>query len=551
MKDFKTKNGFFTGNVGVGTTNPSAKLDVQTSGHPLYIRSGSGANDNLFLFENPSSGPQLRIYEKGTSNIKVKISTHNESFFNGGNVGIGTTSPIAKLNIANTTADSNIFTISRAESAAVSLFSIFQDSSWDIGGGQGSGIAHINTNNRNLAITTSSDQSLDGGIFINESGNVGIGATNPSTKLDVVDNDNSIQLSVRGRSSDSFGIIDFKNNQGTASKGMIKSDASSNLMFRAGPTTDVLTMTPSGDVGVGTTNPTSFTGFMGSSAIATTINSNNGVVLNLQRGTDVNNAGIGAMQFLNTNNSSDTGMGSGSQLLGLISIQNVTSDGNTSSDAGGNLRLYTKQEAGSCLERMRITSAGNVGIGTTNPSCRMNVQALSSAPWALCINRADSSGANSGRVFFDSSAGAWCIVNENGNFQLRWNGTPGTSSGTAKLEVVANANAWTAVSDERLKENISEISNALDIIKDKRCSRFNYVDDSEKRKTVGFIAQDWVDDLPEIVNASKGLDVDDENDTDEYLGLEYQGVIPVLTKAIQEQQTMIEDLKARIETLES
>jgi hypothetical protein len=200
---------------------------------------------------------------------------------------------------------------------------------------------------------------------------------------------------------------------------------------------------------------------------------------------------------------------------------------------------------------VNITPTGNVGIGTTNPSCRMNVQALSSAPWALCINRADSSGANSGRVFFDSSAGAWCIVNESGNFQLRWNGTPGSNSGTAKLQVAANANAWTAASDERLKENISEISNALDIIKDKRCSRFNYVDDSEKRKTVGFIAQDWVDDLPEIVNASKGLDVDDENDTDEYLGLEYQGVIPVLTKAIQEQQTMIEDLKARIETLES
>jgi len=128
-----------------------------------------------------------------------------------------------------------------------------------------------------------------------------------------------------------------------------------------------------GNVGIGTTNPTSFTGFMGGSAIATTINANNGAVLNLQRGTDINNSGIGALQFVNTNNSADAGMGSGSQLLGLISIANVTSNGNTGSDAGGNLRLYTKQEAGSCLERMRITSDGNVGIGTTNPRGKLEI----------------------------------------------------------------------------------------------------------------------------------------------------------------------------------
>ena len=83
---------------------------------------------------------------------------------------------------------------------------------------------------------------------------VGIGTTAPTTALDVVDNNNSIQLSVRGRSSDDFGIIDFKNNAGTASKGLLKSDASSNLIFRAGPTNDVLAVRSDGDVTVSTGN---------------------------------------------------------------------------------------------------------------------------------------------------------------------------------------------------------------------------------------------------------------------------------------------------------
>jgi hypothetical protein len=163
-----------SGNVGIGTTNPGATLHVKAS--------DDSTNALAFWVVNKAHNNSIiSAYENG--DVSLGTLTYKDT---SGNVGIGTTSPIARLNIANTIADSNVFTISRAENATVSLLSIFQDSSWDIGGGQGSGIAHINTNNRNLAITTSSDQSLDGGIFINESGNVGIGTTSPGARLDIL-----------------------------------------------------------------------------------------------------------------------------------------------------------------------------------------------------------------------------------------------------------------------------------------------------------------------------------------------------------------------------
>lgn len=95
-----------SGQLGINTTSPDARLDLQIDSgieHPFYIRSGTGANDNLFLFEDPAAGPQLSMFEKATPNVKVKISTHDDSYFNGGNFGIGTTTPAAPLEISSTT----------------------------------------------------------------------------------------------------------------------------------------------------------------------------------------------------------------------------------------------------------------------------------------------------------------------------------------------------------------------------------------------------------------------------------------------------------------
>jgi hypothetical protein len=61
-----------------------------------------------------------------------------------------------------------------------------------------------------------------------------------------------------------------------------------------------------------------------------------------------------------------------------------------------------------------------------------------------------------------------------------------------------------------------------------------------------FIAQDMADVIPALVS-----NLEPEPSDDPLLGVDYASITPILVKAIQEQQTIINDLKARIETLEA
>ena len=104
-----------TGNLGIGTSSPGSKLDVSgdvnilsTTAHPLVIRAtvdGYGTLiresddgfDAIGLFGYASRG---RIYINSGGTTTIELDGSGVSYFNGGNVGIGTASPGAQLEVA-------------------------------------------------------------------------------------------------------------------------------------------------------------------------------------------------------------------------------------------------------------------------------------------------------------------------------------------------------------------------------------------------------------------------------------------------------------------
>ena len=109
--------------------------------------------------------------------------------------------------------------------------------------------------------------------------------------------------------------------------------------------------------------------------------------------------------------------------------------------------------------------------------------------------------------------------------------------------IFATSIVITAISDQRLKENVRDIDTGLDSIMALKPRRFDWKEGKgqDKKDVAGFIAQEFEDVFPECVSTSKAGE-----DGIEYKNINHETLIPTLVKAMQEQQAMIEDLKTRL-----
>jgi hypothetical protein len=193
-------------------------------------------------------------------------------------------------------------------------------------------------------------------------------------------------------------------------------------------------------------------------------------------------------------------------------------------------------------ERMRIDTSGNVGIGTTAPEAKMHIQETSGSAVAAVFKNSVSSA--------DSSTQPLLQLQFNGDASLG-TGTPfikfaNQSDFIGSITGAASSVAYNTSSDYRLKENVDYDFNALNRVAQLKPARFNFIADADTTVD-GFLAHEVQDIVPEAITGEKDA-VDDEGNP-EYQGIDQSKLVPLLTKAIQEQQAQIDALQSEINLL--
>jgi hypothetical protein len=172
------------GNVGIGTTNPVSRLHMKDANGEFFVDGSAAAGGSLaFVMGNTtSSGRQFSFRNLSTGRFDIRDDSagggERFSITSAGNIGIGTVNPVSRFHVKDTNGE---FWADASPAVGGSLAFVFANTA----GGRQFSFRSLNTGRFDIR-----DDSGGGGerISINSSGNVGIGTTNPGTRLDVAGN---------------------------------------------------------------------------------------------------------------------------------------------------------------------------------------------------------------------------------------------------------------------------------------------------------------------------------------------------------------------------
>ena len=220
--------------------------------------------------------------------------------------------------------------------------------------------------------------------------------------------------------------------------------------------------------------------------------------------------------------------------------------------AASNLAFYTYPGSGSATEAMRIDSSGNLLVGTTTVSASSiaNFYKTATAPnqRVLYLTNNGVAGTNSpaGMIITYPNASSG-----NGSTFIEL-----SDSNTTRFLVLGSGNAqnannsYGAISDIKLKENIVDATPKLANLMQVKVRNYNLKSDPSN-KQIGVIAQELEEVFPALIDETPDTDAEGNDLGTTTKAVKYSVFVPMLIKAIQEQQALIESLTARITALES
>jgi hypothetical protein len=424
------------------------------------------------------------------------------------------------------------------------------------------------------APNTNTDYSLTlpettGGEFVvtDSSGRVGIGTSSPATTLDVsnvsrytFDVSNSYTLQTSLNAAGSAFANDYKN-------------AAQHIWQTSG--TERMRIDSSGNVGVGTSSPSTKLHLEGTDSSPTALRLTN-TTASTGKSWQITSTNAGLLQlatipgvadYLTVNSSGNVGVGTSSPSARL-QVANATSSGTVIFQHPGNASFGTiltlettggtddpvlsfknynggspvyygisgtdngslafksgASTGGFGAERMRIDSSGNLRINSTTGSGRVYIYENNAAFYSINFDSSNNTGTQYYLEFKRQGVQAGYLTSN--------------SSTTVQLN---------NTSDVRLKENIEDAGSALASVMAAQVRQFDWKENRSPHQDFGFVAQELVNIIPEAVTVG----TDNEDGTIKMpWGIDYSHIVPRLVKSIQEQQELIQSLTDRIAALEA
>lgn len=431
-------------------------------------------------------------------------------------------------------------------------------------------------------------------LYIDSSGRLGVGTSSPSYALDVISvSGSSIASRFRGNASGNNNTqIRFYGNNAATDQWAIGGSIATNDTGRDFHIYDIvagqnrLAINSSGFVGIGSTapacalmvapqgsvlsgtgnnyafyiNPTS-TGYVYLDALTGSTNNTSLVLRTYNNGTYNN-----LIQSISGNETTFSTAGteraridsSGRLLLGTSSVSNggagafINRTAGTSGTSGlfknGTWTMYSISGEPALVLSSNVNTSG---ISTASETARGGIGfefINASEPTRFVIGTVTASSTPSPVTFWAEGTERMRIANTGywyysgirsgaGTYALKWNASTGEITFDTSTRLV--------------KENIQDLNYGLSTVVNLKPRRYFRTDD--QKEEIGFIADEVIDAIPEIVAiGNKSVITRNPEDTEEIpLGVNYEKLTAVLTKALQEAISEIESLKARVAALES